>query len=399
MWLVRGALIAALLLGAAGCATVPTEYREPPPLSAADRVEFNRRVFDRVWELVNERYFDATFHGVDWDAMRGRYRPQAEQAKDDTALYHVLNEMCAELKESHLAALAPRRAHELDTEHRPAVGVRWQLLEGQRVVVDVVPGGPAARAGVRVGWLVVSRNGEPLRDGDAFITHLGRAVTYGFVDEHGAPRSFTLQPELLQFERKEERDLGDGLIYLRFDKFSRGTLSWLSGELKRHRNARGVIIDLRQNSGGNALALSVAVAEFFDHRVAEGRQVRRDGREREAESFSWLSARYGGRVVLLTGANTASAAEIFSHVLQHHGRATVVGQRTAGAVIYSRNFSLPRGGSLQVPVVDFVGLDGKRLEGRGVTPDVVVPPATLADRRAARDRELEAALDLLRQAP
>lgn len=381
---------------AGGCATVPTEYREPASLSAPEQAAFNRRVFDRAWERVNDRYFDAAFRGVDWEAMREQYRPAAVAAKDTTELYGVLNKMCAELKESHLTALAPRRVHELRTDHRPAIGIRWQLIEGQRVVTDIVPGSPAERAGIRRGWLVVSRNGAPLKEAEVFRPRLGEPITFGFLDEEDVTRTFTLAAELLRFERREARELAGGVVALRFDRFDQASLSWLSQQLKAHADAPAVVIDLRQNGGGNTWVLDMAVAEFFPRRVPVGRLVRRSGHSRDDHSFAWRSACYAKRVVLLTGPATASAAEIFSHVLQYHGRATVVGQKTAGAVIYSRSYRLPGGGRIQIPIIDYVGLDGQRLEHRGVSPDVSVPAQTLSDARAVRDLELERALEILR---
>lgn len=379
----------------AGCTTVPTEYREPPPLTAAERTTHNLAVLDRVWSLVNDKYFDAGFRGVDWAAMRAQYRPEAAAAPDEEALYRVLNRMNAELKESHLSAIPPRRAHERSIEHQPAVGIRWLILEGKRVVDDLVPGGPAALAGVQRGWIVTTRNGAPILDNDPYRPQLNQPVTYGFLDAQDAPHSFTLEPQLLDFVRREARPLAGGALYLRFDEFDRASLSWLSDRLKTAPVPPAVVIDLRFNPGGNALALSVAIAEFFTHRVAEGRLVSRNGHASEEHSLSWLSARYPGPVVLLTGPATGSAAEIFAHVLQFHGRAKVVGHPTAGAVIFSRFWSLPGGGRLQIPVTDYIGLDGKRLEGRGVTPDVVTPPRTLADIRAQRDPDIVAALNLL----
>ncbi|HYD84080.1 MAG TPA: S41 family peptidase, partial [Opitutus sp.] len=337
-----------MLALAAGCATVPTEYREPAPLAAEERAALNGKVFDRVWELVNEKYFDASFRGVDWAAMPERYRDEAVAATDDEGLYRVLNRMCAELKESHLVALTPRRVHENRVDHRAAIGVRWEMLEGKRVVVDVVPGGPAEEAGVQRGWLVVSRNGAPLVDGEVFITRIGEPVTYGFLDEHETLRTFTFEPRLLNFERFEERVIAGGYVCLRFDEFGGASMTWLRRMLREHRDAPGVILDLRNNHGGNTFALSAAVGNFFPHKVAEGRIVKRDGDTRESHSFGWGSARYGGRVVVLVGPATGSAAEILTHVLQHHRRATAIGRRTAGAVIYSRLYRLPGGGRLQV---------------------------------------------------
>ncbi len=390
----------ALGLGLAGCVTAPpTEYHEPPPLAVASRRDLNRRVFERAWQLVNERYFDARFRGVNWRAARDRYRDEARRAADTDALYAVLNRMCGELKESHLAAMSPRRVHEIDTERRVAVGIRWELLDGRRVITDVVPGSPAEGAGIRRGWILLTRNGAPIRDGEIFVARLGQPIRLELLDLDGRTRALALQPQLLDFERTEMRELPGGILYLRFDEFGVGPLRWLSGQLKRHADAPAVIIDLRQNGGGNTLALNIAVAEFFQERVNEGTLIQRDGRSEDARSLPWLSAHYRGRVAILTGPYTASAAEIFTHVLQHHHRAIVVGRRTAGAVIYARSFRLPDGGRIQVPVIDYIDLDGKRLEGHGVTPDVPVPPPSFVDLRAARDPDLEAAIAALAPAP
>jgi len=325
--------------------------------------------------------------------MRDRYRAQAEQAPDEAALYSVLNRMCAELKESHLSALPPRREHELLTDHRAGVGIRWQVIDGRRVVTDVVPGSPAEAAGVKRGWLVTSRNEAPLQD--SFVSRVGQQVRYGFLDEFDRPSSLALSPQLIEFDQLQSRELPGGLLYLRFDTFDSRSLSWLSQELKAHRTAPGVVIDLRANSGGSGFVLDMAIAEFFPRRVDEGRLVQRSGRAHEEQSFAWRSAHYAGRVVLLTGRATASAAEIFSHVLQYHGRATVIGHKTAGAVIYARIFDLPGGGGLQVPVIDYVGLDGQRLEGRGVTPNVVLPAPALSELRRDKDEGLATAIQTL----
>lgn len=390
------AALAVLVAWAPGCATAPRAYREPAALAPAARAAHNARVFDRAWALVEAKYFDAKFRGVDWVAAGRAHRAAAVAAADEEALYAVLNRMAATLKESHLAAFPPRRAHEQRTAHRPGVGMSWRVVEGQRVILEVVPGGPAARAGVRPGWLALERDGRPLADEGAYTPRLGERVTYAFLDPAEVRHELTLEPELLEFERRESRPLAGGWVYLRFDRFSLGELAWLSRELKAARAAPGVVLDLRDNPGGSALALRAAVAEFFPHAVEEGKLITRTGRVRTARSWAWRPARYAGRVVILTEGATGSAAEIFAHVLQFHGRATVVGRPTAGAVIYSRSYALPGGGRLQVPVVDYVGLDGARLEGRGVTPDRVVPAATLAERRAGLDPDLAAALEVAR---
>jgi carboxyl-terminal processing protease len=391
---------AALCIGFAalvftGCATAPQAYVEPAPLANVQRAALNADVFDTTWRLVNEKYFDPQFRGVDWAAMRAKYRPAAIAAADEAALYTVLNRMCGELRESHLTPLPPRRAHEIKTDRRIAVGMVWRILDGKRTVVALVPGGPAESAGVQPGWQIVARDGRPIDDNAAPPVPNSTPVTYDFLDLEGAGRSITFQPQLLKFNQTIARDLPGGYRYLRFDEFDQESLRWLSSQLKSHPYAPGVVLDLRENHGGYVVALQMALSEFFQKRVPTGEFVRRGGRVRQSRGLAFLPARYSGEIVVLTSGATGSAAEIFAHVMQHQDRATVVGRRTAGAVIVARNYPLPGGGQLQIPVQDYRGLDGRRLEGRGVLPDIGVPPPGIEDLRVGRDPDVEMALAAL----
>lgn len=79
---------------------------------------------------------------------------------------------------------------------------------------------------------------------------------------------------------------------------------------------------------------------------------------------------YGGPVYLLVDGGTASASEPLAHALRTLGRATLVGERTAGAMLLALPHALPDGWVAVVPEADFVAADGTRLEGRGVEPHV-----------------------------
>ena len=392
-------IVGAIILAFSGCASPPRAYVEPAPLTASGRTALNLEVYDAVCRLVDGKYFDPEFRGVDWAAMGRLHRPAAAAATTDAELYHVLAGLCDELKESHLTPLPPRRVHEIRTSRRMAVGMGCIPLEGRLVVTDLIPGGPAEEAGVQPGWILVSCEGRPLAAGTRLLPAPGHPITYGFLDLANQARSITFQPELLQVAQLTSRELPGRLRYLRFDKFDRESLRWLSRELKTHRHAPGVVLDLRENAGGYMLAANLAIGEFFDRRVPTGHFIRRSGRTREGRGLPFFSAHYRGPLVVLTGPSTGSAAEIFAHVMQHHGRATVVGRPTAGAVIVSRTYPLPGGGRLQVPVQDYRGLDGLRLEGRGVTPDHAVETPSLDDLRAGRDPDLDQALALIGPEP
>src|SRR5690606_15017423 len=102
-------------------------------------------------------------------------------------------------------------------------------------------------------------------------------------------------------------------------------------------------------------------------------------------------AAYTGPLAVLVGEGSASSSEILAHVLQHYRRATLIGRPTAGSVIASQYFRLRDGGELQLGTFDYRTLDGKRLEGQGVKPDIAVR-RTLDVVRAGRDPDLDAAV-------
>jgi C-terminal processing protease CtpA/Prc len=73
----------------------------------AHDASLNAQVFDKVWQLVGDRYWDRTMGGSDWNAIRDRYYPQAIVAQDERQLYAVVNKMLDQLDDSHVYATSP----------------------------------------------------------------------------------------------------------------------------------------------------------------------------------------------------------------------------------------------------------------------------------------------------
>ena len=156
------------------------------------------------------------------------------------------------------------------------------------------------------------------------------------MDEHDRPVALDLAARTLSTKpRQEVRVLAGGVVYLRFDAFDTADRRWLSDQLKTNRAAPGVVIDLRRNPGGGTISLGITIGEFFDRAVDCGTFITRGGYRGGKSSWQIGSARYGGSVVVLADGATGSAAEIFAAVLQEHGRAAIVGRKTAGAVLAS----------------------------------------------------------------
>ena len=398
--------LAALLLG--GCATIPPAASvlnyagTSTAVAPADRAAFNSRVYDQAADWIARRYYDPTFNGADWPTAVARHRPVALAAASDTELYTALNTLLAELHDEHTHALSPLEVEQWHRRRSFLLGFRSDPAPGRpkaRRILAVFPDSPAARAGVQPGWILLAADDLPPAEvlGVGKLSD-GQLVRCDFLDALGQPRRLELRACKLAYPPVRDSHRLDGdVLHLVFDTFDLPAARWVRAELKRHRPAGGVILDLRGNVGGKARALAAIVAELFPGKVDLGRTRARGAVDTapRRSPLHLLAARYDGPLVVLVSDGSASAAEIFAAIVQHEHRGAIVGTATPGNVLVCVHWPLPGGGRLQLSVYDYVGPDGRRLEGRGVTPDIVVAPAPGVE----PDPQLEAALHALRLPP
>jgi carboxyl-terminal processing protease len=355
----------------------------------------NQRVFDRVWTEVRGQYYDPHLHGVDWNAARRAYRPRALAAPDDRALYRVLGEMLALLDDDHAGASAPAVTRRLDTvrQPRPAIGVSLRPDPGKPgvyVVEAVREGSPAEAAGVAAGWrLDTSEPGVWFPELDVVD---GEAVTLAFAEPDGGRRTVTVIPRIMQPRPPFRIDLSHpGVAVLRVDAFDPGLGDWMGRQLATLPAETDVVLDLRGNPGGRLLEADAVLSCFLPRDLAWATRTTRAGRAivlKTAGGCGDLETPAANDVAVLVDANSRSAAELTPAALQEAGRAVVVGEQTAGAVLISQDTRLPDGGRLSLSRSDFVTARGVRLEKRGVTPDLTAPVS------ASGVRDQDPALDL-----
>ena len=354
----------------------------------------NARVFDRVWSLTAERYWDRGLHGVDWDAARARFRPQAVAAPDSRRLYAVLEAMLDLVHDSHLVATSPERlAFERARLRRDGeasgFGFDAEQAGGRWQVATVQPDGPAAAAGVQIGWTLEAVDGRP-PDIDRHFG-AGDRATIDFTDEFGRPQRRILVGTPLAAEPdRGVRALPGGVRLIRFDGFYGDVAGWLRAALAEGPPPAAVILDLRRNGGGANDVLDRVAGLFLPARTPILRLV---GRRTETERTRGSQV-YDGPLAVLVGPDTVSAAEALAAAVVESGRGIAVGRRSAGALTAGVDHRLPDGGRLTVAEQDIRTAAGTRIEGAGVAPTHDIA-ASLADRRAGRDTVAEAAARLL----
>ena len=423
-------LLNALALCALGCLLLVGTTAGARRAEYASTPEGRLRIFDEVWEQVSERYFDPSFHGVNWESLRKELRPRAAEAHGQTELYALLRRMLGALRDPHTRVYAPGESTDWRVHRYVSVGVGVRELSGQIVVTDVERDSPARRAGLRAGDAVLALDGEPVAS--MLARRLGEqsapdsasarlvAVTHLF---DGAPDSYVLVTYARPGEKKEREATlrreprlrmpsfeveGEehGVRLVRFNIFTPEVAAQFARALKGElRGARALVIDLRDNGGGETQSMADLASTLLPPGLSLGRFTDRTG-------SVWLEPytrgvlvstpdafeRFGRPVVLLTGARTASAAEVFAASLRETNRASVIGEQTCGCVLgIRRRHRLPDGGVLDVSEMDYHTAGGTRLEGAGLRPDVTVEP-TREDLRHKRDRALERALEILQDA-
>lgn len=391
---VLAALIVALIAFGFWLAHQP----DPPPIVAttpAERRELNLKVFDEAWTQVDRHYFDQTFNGLDWEKVRVEARPQAAAAKDTAELYNVLWSMLDRLGTSHVMALHPtpvgkpeaagdqpvKDAADYGARFDAGMGLKMAFTSHGAFVTDVLKDSPPEKLGVEPGWGIANAriSPKPGAGGHAEfglvtleLAELTIAYDFPLADPPPARAAYTLP---------------SGVRVLRFDGFDDESADWLIKQLQ-HAPAAGVVIDLRQNPGGRVRATSRALGALLPPSSVIGTDLK--ARRKRLERTGRDRPLYVGPLAVLIGPASSSGAEIMADALRFQRRGVLVGERTAGKVLTSRNYRLPDGGLVQVAISDFRGPAGKRIEGVGVEPDVFARE-TLAAIRADRDLVVEAA--------
>src|SRR5215208_5821872 len=112
-------------------------------------------VFDDVWETIQERYYDPSLNGINWQAKRATFRPVAEKANSTHEFYGVLRQMIASLKDAHTRVYSPDEKFDWWSPRFVTVGLGIREVEGAPTVIQVEPGSAAAQIDIRRGDVII----------------------------------------------------------------------------------------------------------------------------------------------------------------------------------------------------------------------------------------------------
>ncbi|MBD2018731.1 PDZ domain-containing protein, partial [Leptolyngbya sp. FACHB-36] len=353
-------------------------------------------VFEQAWQTVKDNFYDPKFNGVDWQAVRQKYQPQAAKAQSTAAIAPVINAMLKELNASHtyfytqadpayyqLSAIFRRGIEEKQKPFLPngklqytGIGAFTKDISGKTFVTGVLEGSAAAKAGLVVGDQLLSADNQPFQPITSFANKAGQRVNLQ-VQRTANPASvqtIAVTPQVLdpaamfldamkasaQIIERDGKKIGYVHIWSYADQAYQDQLEreLTEGRLK---NVDSLIWDLRDGWGG----ASPDYLSLFTASVPSVIMTGRDGKPYRYDS-QWKKP-----VVMLVNQGSRSGKEILAYGFRKFRVGSIVGSTTAGAVLAGRAYIMNDGSLLYVAVAD-VQVDGDRLEGKGVTPDVEV---------------------------
>jgi carboxyl-terminal processing protease len=378
-------------------------------------------VFDDAWVTINQRYYDRTFRGLDWELQRTTFRALAAETKSGQELYAVLRRMIGTLHDPHTRVFAPEEKFDWWRPRSLTIGIAVREIDGLPTVVYVESGSAPQRAGLRVGDEIEAVDGEPALS--AISKRLSGSVPASassrfraFASLMDGPAATSVQirwkgkngkARTAKFQRYwQQRELGlryrkekGKIAVIEIDAFTKPIAASFAGVLREKlAGMRGIILDLRGNGGGEAEAMADVASALLGSGYDLGQFTDRAGASFEISTRAqslltpWRIEPTKLPLLVLASERTSSAAEILVAALRASRRAKIVGAETCGCVLAIRTrHALPDGGVLDVSELDYQTATGERLEQRGIKPDETVL-IQRSDLYSHRDRAMEFAL-------
>lgn len=317
--------------------------------ASAQELSEPERNFEELWQTFDAKYSHFGIKNIDWQALYRVYRPRVTSQTTDDELFEVMSSLLGHLNDNHvsLRSRSPSR--------RFSAGILQDLKE-EDFSLDVVR--------------------EEYLKGQAVSLHEG-VFHYGW--------------------------LADGIGYFHFDGFEDAQASGAAVDaiLKEFRNAKALIVDVRDNGGGDDRVGKAIASRFADQKRLYMTVELRNGPKHDdfAAPVEWFvepegPAQFTRPVVLLTHRFSVSAAENFALAMRTLPHVIQVGDVTSGAFADTAGHTLPNGWRFNASFNLFRDRDGVCWEGLGIAPDYRILN-TAADVAAKRDRVLEFAMALI----
>ncbi len=374
-----------------------------------------QQMFDDAWRMMRDYFYDRDLHKVDWASVKKQYEPLLPRITDRYELDDLLSQMVGELSALHTFVYGGDKRTSQDKIQTGVLGAKLSKTDaGFKIehIYDSDPdfsfSSPLAKPELRIreGDVITAINNVPLKDvndvGELLPNKVNIPVKLTLIDKAKKSYEQVVKP----FSARDEYNLRYGeweySRRLKVDSASNNEIGYvhlkaMGGDdmddfVKQFYpifNRKGLILDVRENFGGN---IDSWVLEKLLRKAWMYWQGRTGGP-------TWnMQYAFRGHMVILCDQQTASDGEAITEGFRRLGLGKVIGMRTWGGEIWlSSDNRMVDNGIASAAEMGVFGPEGKWLiEGRGVEPDIEVDNLPYETYRG-KDAQLEAALNYLKQ--
>lgn len=302
-----------------------------PMLSCAQQPDAKQETFNELWTLLDESYSLFEARGVDWQAVKEKYKPQLSDISTDQELFDLCCQMISELNDGHTSLIdriSDARCNSFSISNTPAILSAFESKEAFWKVSDAT--------------LKTNGFNEP----QAVDQH----VLYSSNERFG---------------------------YIRLNLMA-GTYRDFAEALELLKDKDGLILDIRLNPGGNDETLHQIAGRLVDETyISHYKETRIAGTDKYTKLRNWKVEpegpfQYLKPIMLLTSNFTASASDVFTLSLKGRPNVTIVGTPTMGAMSHVQSGRLKNGWRVNYSNKRTYSRDTVLYEGKGIPPDVHV---------------------------
>ena len=363
--------------------------------------------FNEAWRYLGDNFYDEHMNGVDWNSMHETYGAFVAGARTPDEMRRAMQLMVGELNASHSGVNGPAPQQ----PYTGRLGLRFDRAEyeknGDLKIVEITPLSAASLATqIKVGDFVTGVNGQKIGShtniDDLLSYTTGKQTTLSMRGKNGAYEASVLPVGAATDKRllyrgwvEEQRAYvskisGGKLGYVHMFDMGSGSLDQLHADLDADNSGKaGVVIDVRNNNGGfvNSYALDVFTRRGF---------MTMQSREQPAVP---ARTQLGQRslelpTILVTNMHSLSDAEDFTEGYRSMKLGKVVGEPTAGWIVYTSDVGLIDGSTVRLPSTRIRGSDGKDMENNPRPVDIPVT-RPVGEGYSGRDSQLDAAVAAL----
>ena len=336
-------------------------------------------ILNTIWQLLNDEYL---------------YK---DKINGEEAAYRAAEGIVQSLGDPYTVFMRPATNQNFITQIQgevTGIGAQVEQKDGVLIIVTPLKGSPAEKAGLLPGDEIIAVDGTSLA-GLSFQDAVNKvrgpkgSTVKLKIRRNGGELEISVQRDVVKVPEIEISFQGT-IAVVKLHQFGQITdrdLRSLMSDVQK-KNPTGVILDLRNNPGGLLHAADIVVSNFLPagSPVASIVASEKTTTETTAEAPTILPS---VPVVVLVNKGSASASEIVAGALQDAKRAKIVGETTFGKGTVQQVLQFTDGSSLKMTIAEWKTPLGRKIDGVGVTPDIVLAPGD-------RDEQMLKALEMLR---